>query len=97
MGFLSSDYPKLQLLCPKKKKLPQTSCLGHHPCSSILNYMLPILCYDSTEGFLFLYQPGSVLNFFVFLGFLTLLANFGLVTPTPDGIRVLGVEAPLRT
>ena len=34
---------------------------------------------------------------FVFLGFLTLLANFGLVAPIPDGIRVLGVETPLRT
>ena len=34
---------------------------------------------------------------FVFLGFLTLLANFGLVAPIPDDIRVLGVETPLRT
>ena len=95
MGFLSSDYPKLQLLCPKKK-LPQTSCLGHHPCSSILNYMLPILCCDSLRGFFFFTSQDQCL-IFVFLGFLTLLANFGLVTPTPDGIRVLGVETPLRT
>ena len=34
---------------------------------------------------------------FVFLSFLILLANFGLVAPIPDGIRVLGVETPLRT
>ena len=35
MGFLGSDYPKLfffspQLLCPSKKKLPQTLCLGYY-------------------------------------------------------------------
>ena len=35
MGFLGSDYPKLffvspQLLCPPKKKLPQTLCLGYY-------------------------------------------------------------------
>ena len=35
--------------------------------------------------------------FLVFLGFLTLLGNFGLVAPIPYGIRVLGVETPLRT
>ena len=34
---------------------------------------------------------------YVFLGFLTLLANFGLVAPIPVGIRVLGVETSLRT
>ena len=33
---------------------------------------------------------------FVFLSFLLALANFGLVTPIPVGIRVLGVETPLR-
>ena len=97
MGFLSSDYPKLKLLCLSQKKLPQTSCLGHHPCSSILNYILPILCYNSTEGVSFFFTSSDQCLIFVFLGFLTLLANFGLVTPTPDGIRVLGVKTPLRT
>ena len=32
---------------------------------------------------------------FVLLGFLSLLENFGLVTPIPVGIRVVGVETPL--
>ena len=31
---------------------------------------------------------------FAFLSFLPPLASFGLVTPTPVGIRVLGVETP---
>ena len=33
---------------------------------------------------------------FVFLGFLLPLENFGLATPIPVGIRVLGVKTPLR-
>ena len=33
----------------------------------------------------------------VFLGFLPLLENFELATPIPVGIRVLGVDTPLRT
>ena len=65
-GISKLRLPKTPTALSKKKKLPQTSCLGHHPCSSILNCMLPILCYNSTEGFLFLYQPGSVLNFCLF-------------------------------
>ena len=34
---------------------------------------------------------------FFFLGFLSLLENFGLATLIPIGIRVLGVKTPLRT
>ena len=30
MGFLGSDYPKLELLCPPKEKLPQTLGLGYY-------------------------------------------------------------------
>ena len=39
----------------------------------------------------------GIVQCFVFLGFLSLLENFGLATLIPFGIRVLGVETPLRT
>ena len=39
----------------------------------------------------------GIVQCFVLLGFLSLLENFGLVTPIPVGIRVLGVETHLRT
>ena len=55
-----------------------------------------LLQFELWENFL-LITSQNLCYVFVFLGFLTLLANFGLVTPIPDGIRVLGVEAPLRT
>ena len=38
----------------------------------------------------------GIVQCFVFLGFLSLLENFGLATPIPVGIRVLGVKIPLR-
>ena len=38
----------------------------------------------------------GIVQCFVFLGFLLLLENFGLATPIPVGIRVLGVKTPLR-
>ena len=38
----------------------------------------------------------GIVQCFVFLGFLSLLENFGLATPIPVGIRVLGVKTPLR-
>ena len=41
------------------------------------------------------FQRIGIVQCFVFLGFLSLLENFGLVTPIPVGIRVLGVETPL--
>ena len=45
--------------------------------------------------FLFLFLGLGIVQCFVFLGFLSLLENFGLETPIPIGIRVLGVETPL--
>ena len=49
-----------------------------------------------TGGIFFLCHLSGIVHCFVFLGFLTLLANFGLVAPIPDGIRVLGVETLIR-
>ena len=96
MGFLGSDYPKLELLCPLKKNSPKlhvwdiTLVLLFYTICSQLSVIIQL------RGFFFFTSQDQCL-IFVFLGFLTLLANFGLVTPTPDGIRVLGVETPLRT
>ena len=59
--------------------------------------MLPILFCNSTGEIFLLITIQELCYVFVFLGFLTLLANFGLVAPIPDGIRVLGVETPLRS
>ena len=56
----------------------------------------PLMQFKTGENFL-LFTIQELCYVFVFLGFLTLLANFGLVAPIPDGIRVLGVETPLRT
>ena len=107
-GIFRSRLPKLfffppQLLFPlcnslKKKKLPQTSCLGYH-----LDFLLfKAVCSQfssviRTWEIFLLITIQELCYVFVFLGFLTLLANFGLVAPIPDGIRVLGVETPLRT
>ena len=109
MEYLGCDYPNsfsLLLNCYFlfvflflwKKKLPQTSCLGFH-----LEFLLfKAVC----SQFSFVIPPGEIFLLitiqelfyvFVFLGFLTPLANFGLVAPIPIGIRVLGVETPLRT
>ena len=77
---------------------PQTSCLG---------YYLEFLLFKAVcSQFSFVIQTWEIFLLitlqdlcyvFVFLGFLTLFTNFGLVSPIPDGIRVLGVETPLRT
>ena len=109
-GIFRLRLPKLfffspQLLFPpckkKKKKLPQTSCLGYY-----LEFLLfKAICFHPFFFFFFfsiwenflLFTIQELCYVFVFLGFLTLLANFGLVAPIPDGIRVLGVETPLRT
>ena len=77
---------------------PQTSCLGYY-----LEFLLfKAVCSQfsfviRTWEIFLLITLQDLCYVFVFLGFLTLLANFGLVTPIPDGIRVLGVETPLRT
>ena len=77
---------------------PQTLCLG---------YYLEFLLFKAVcSQFSFVIRTWEKFHLitlqdlryvFVFLGFLTLLSNFGLVAPIPDGIRVLGVETPLRT
>ena len=101
-GIFRLRLPKLfffspQLLFPPCK-IPQTSCLGYY-----LEFLLfKAVCFQSSfaiqTGEIFLLITLQELCYvFVFLGFLTLLANFGLVAPIPDGIRVLGVETPLRT
>ena len=81
-----------------KKKLPQTSCLGYYleflPFKAVCSQFSSVI--RSLGNFL-LITLQELCYVFVFLGFLTLLANFGLVAPIPDGIRVLGVETPLRT
>ena len=83
--------------CNFFNKLPRTSCLGYH-----LDFLLfKTICSHfsfviQTRGIFFLYHHSGIVQCFVFLGFLTLLANFGLVTPIPDGIRVLGVKTPLK-
>ena len=107
-GIFRLRLPKLFILSPQlifppcnslfKKKLPQTSCLGYH-----LDFLLfKAVCSQfssviQTWGIFLLITIQKLCYVFVFLGFLTLLANFGLVTPIPDGIRVLGVETPLST
>ena len=48
------------------------------------------------ELFFFCFSKVGNSAIFVFLGFLLLLENFGLATPIPVGIRVLGVKTPLR-
>ena len=48
------------------------------------------------ELFCFCFLRLGIVQGFVFLGFLLLLENFGLATPIPIGIRVLGVKTPLR-
>ena len=48
------------------------------------------------NSFAFVFLRLGIVQCFVFLGFLLLLENFGLATPIPVGIRVLGVKTPLR-
>ena len=43
----------------------------------------------------FFFLGMGIVQCFVFLGFLSLLENFGLATPILVGIRVLSVETPL--
>ena len=106
-GIFRLRLPKLfffspQLLFPLKKKLPKTSCLGYYLEFIFIFFFFKIVCSQFSSinptGEIFLLITLQELCYvFVFLGFLTLLANFGLVAPIPDGIRVLGVETPLRT
>ena len=62
-----------------------------------LNLFVPISHLNFLLLELFLCNHSGIVQCFAFLGFLTLLANFGLVALIPVGIRVLGVETPLRT
>ena len=71
----------------------------------ILDVVAPlVVTFNLSAQFLFngtlfvsLYcQRIGIVQSFVFLGCLSLLENFGLATPIPVGIRVLGVETPLR-
>ena len=62
-----------------------------------LNLFIPISHLYFSLFELFLCHPSGIVQCSIFLGFLTLLANFGLVAPIPVGIRVLDVETPLRT
>ena len=48
------------------------------------------------NSFAFVFLQLRIVQCFVFLGFLLLLENFGLATPIPVGIRVLGVKTPIR-
>ena len=48
------------------------------------------------NSFAFVFLRLGIVQCFVFLGFLLLLENFGIATPLPVGIRVLGVKTPLR-
>ena len=106
-GIFRLRLPKLFILSPQLlfplcnffNKLPQNSCLGYH-----LDFLLfKAVCsqfssvIQTWEIFFLLITIQELCYVFVFLGFLILLANFGLVAPIPDGIRVLGVETPLRT
>ena len=71
----------------------------------ILDVVAPLVAtFNLSAQFLFLldlfsflfFQRIGIVQCFVFLGFLSLLENFGLATPILVGIRVLGVETPLR-
>ena len=77
---------------------PQNSFLGYYLEFLLFQLHVPnfLLQFELWENF-FLITLQKLCYVFVFLGFLTLLENFGLVAPIPDGIRVLGVETPLRT
>ena len=48
------------------------------------------------HSFVFILLRFGIVQCFVLLGFLLLLENFGLATPIPVGIRVLGVKTSLR-
>ena len=80
------------------QKLPQTSCLGYY-----LEFLLFKAVFSKFSSVIRTWEIFLLITLqelcyvFVFLGFLTFLTNFGLVAPIPDGIRVLGVETPLRT
>ena len=92
-GIFRLRLPKLFFFSPQLLFSPQTSCLGYY-----LEFLLfKAVCSQFSSVIrtweIFLLIPLQELcDVFVFLGFLTLLTNFGLVAPIPDGIRVLGVE-----
>ena len=48
------------------------------------------------NSFAFVFLSMGIVQCFIFLGFLSPLENFGLATPIPVDIRVLGVKTPLR-
>ena len=62
------------------------------------NFHMYLIQADSLffNSFSFIFLRFGIVQCFVFLGFLLLLENFGLATPIPVGIRVLGVKTPLR-
>ena len=96
-GIFRLRLPKL-FFFSHQLLFPQTSCLGYY-----LEFLLfKAVCSQfsfviRTWEISLLITLQDLCYVFVFLSFLTLLANFGLVAPIPDGIRVLGVETPLRT
>ena len=95
--FLGGDYPKLFFFF-SSTVFPSTLFLGYYLESLLFKAVCSQFSFviRTWEKFL-LITLLDLCYVFVFLGFLTLLANFGLVAPIPDGIRVLGVETPLRT
>ena len=85
------------LLATSVVVFPQISSLGYLLNFFYLKLFVPTShLYFSLLELLLCHFSGKVYCS-VFLGFLTLLANFGLVAPMPVGSRVLGVETPLRT
>ena len=77
---------------------PQTSCLGYYLEFLLFKAVCSQFSFVIRAWEIFLLITLQDLCYvFVFLGFLTLLEKFGLVAPISDGIRVLGVETPLRT
>ena len=76
---------------------PKLHLWGIFFISFVYNCSFPFLNCTSHCLNVFLCHHSRIVQCYVFLGSLTLLANFGLVTPIPVGIRVLGVETSLRT
>ena len=78
---------------PKLGLAHHLGCCGSFDC----HFHLPTQFLFIGTLFVSLYcQRIRIVQYFVFLGFLSLLENFGLATSILVGIRVLGVETPLR-